>query len=299
MKLGFLGAGRMGRAMARNLLRAGHTVAIWNRTRGKAEGLASDGARIAESPAAAAREADIVLTMLADDAAVASAVLGDNERAAEPLMDGLAPGAIHVSMSTISAAMSKRLAEVHAKRGQRYVAAPVLGQPSQAERGELLVLAAGATDPVDACVPLFDVLGRETHRLGTTPERANVVKLAANFVLAAVFEIYGEAFALVDGYDVPSSELLSILEDSQLSAETLHYYGKRIAEGRFEPSGIRVPLGLKDVRLALQAGEGVMLPMPVGSVLRDRFLVALAQGLEDEDWSAIAHTLPHKHANGR
>jgi 3-hydroxyisobutyrate dehydrogenase-like beta-hydroxyacid dehydrogenase len=214
-------------------------------------------------------------------------------------VDGLAPGAIHVSMSTIAVAMSKRLAEVHAKRGQRYVAAPVLGQPSQAERGELLVLAAGATDSVDACMPLFDVLGRETRRLGSAPERANVVKLAANFVLAAVFEVYGEAFALVDGYDVPSSELLGILERSHLSAENLHDYGERIAEGRFEPSGIRVPLGLKDVRLALQAGEDVTLPMPVGSVLRDRFLVALAQGLGHEDWSAIAHTLPHKHAIGR
>jgi 3-hydroxyisobutyrate dehydrogenase-like beta-hydroxyacid dehydrogenase len=297
MKLGFLGLGRMGLPMARNLLRAGHTVTVWNRTRSKAEELASeDGAHVAESPAQAARGAEIVLTMLADDGAVASAVLGEGDGPAEPAIVGMAPGAIHASMSTIGARMSRHLAETHAKRGQRYVAAPVLGQPQAAEQAHLIVLAAGATESLDACRPIFEVLGRETHRLGALPDRANVVKLAANFVLASMLQAFGEAFALVESFDIGGSKLLDILEHSMLSAQTLDAYGRRIAEGNFEPAGLRVPLGLKDVRLALEAGEDVALQMPLASVLRDRFLVALARGLDDKDWSVIARTLPHKRA---
>jgi 3-hydroxyisobutyrate dehydrogenase-like beta-hydroxyacid dehydrogenase len=296
MKLGFLGLGVMGRPMAMNLLRAGHTVTVWNRTRSKADQLAADeGAHVAESPAEAARGAEIVLTMLADDAAVASAALGEGDAPPEPMVAGMAPGAIHASMSTIGARMSRHLAEAHAKRGQRYVAAPVLGQPTAAEQAHLIVLAAGPEDSLDACRPIFEVLGRETHRLGALPDRANVVKLAANFVLASMFQAFGEAFALVEAYDVGGSKLLDILERSMLSTQTLDAYGRRIAEGNFEP-GFRVPLGLKDVRLALEAGEGVALQMPLASVLRDRFLVALARGLDDKDWSAIARTLPHKRA---
>jgi 3-hydroxyisobutyrate dehydrogenase-like beta-hydroxyacid dehydrogenase len=297
MKLGFLGLGLMGRPMARNLLRAGHTVTVWNRTRSKAEQLVSEeGGHVAGSPAEAARGAEIVLTMLADDAAVASAALGEGEAPAEPMVAAMAPGAIHASMSTIGDRMSRHLADAHAKRGHRYVAAPVLGQPKAAEQAHLIVLAAGAEDALDACRPIFEVLGRETHRFGALPDRANVVKLAANFVLASMFQAFGEAFALVEGYDVAGSKLLDILERSMLSTQTLDAYGRRIAEGNFEPAGFRVPLGLKDVRLALEAGEGVALQMPLASVLRDRFLVALARGLDDKDWSAIARTLPHKRA---
>jgi 3-hydroxyisobutyrate dehydrogenase-like beta-hydroxyacid dehydrogenase len=192
--------------------------------------------------------------------------------------------------------MSRHLAESHAKRGQRYVAAPVLGQPKAAEQAHLIVLAAGAAESLDACRPIFEVLGRETHRLGDVPDRANVVKLAANFVLASMLQAFGEAFALVESYDIGGAKLLDILEHSMLSTQTLDAYGRRIAEGKFEPAGLRVPLGLKDVRLALEAGEDVALQMPLASVLRDRFLVALARGLDDKDWSVIARTLPHKHA---
>jgi 3-hydroxyisobutyrate dehydrogenase-like beta-hydroxyacid dehydrogenase len=296
MKLGVLGLGQMGRPMAINLLRAGHTVTVWNRTRSKADGLASEGAHIAESPAQAAHGAEVVLTMLADDEAVASAVLGEGDALVEPAILGMAPGAIHASMSTIGARMSRHLAERHANRGQRYVAAPVLGQPKAAEQGHLIVLAAGDKDSLDACGPIFEALGRETHRLGASPDRANVVKLAANFVLASMLEVFGEAFALVESYDIGGSKLLEILERSMLSTPTLDAYGKRIAEGNFEPAGLRVPLGLKDVRLALEAGESVALQMPVASVVRDRLLVALARGLDDKDWSVMARTLPHKHA---
>ncbi len=296
MNLGFLGLGQMGRAMARNLLRAGHSVTVWNRTRSKAEELAaSDGARPAASPAEAAQGAHIVLSSLANDEAVIAAVLGQGS-AAEPLIAGLAPGAAHVSLSTISPALSKRLAQAHAGAGQSYAAAPVLGRPDAAERGELVVLVAGPQAIVDESQPLFDALGKETHCLGLEPERANLAKLAANLVMASMLQVFGEAYALAESYGVGALQLLGILEDSMLRPEALDGYGRRIASQQFEPAGFRLALGLKDVDLALAAGEAAALQMPFASVLRDRFLVAMARGLEGQDWSAVARTLPHKRA---
>lgn len=298
MKLGFLGLGHMGYPMARVLLRAGHTLAVWNRTRDKAEALAtSDGARVAVSPADAARDAEAVLSMLADDEAVRSTVLGEGKMPeAEPLLRGMTSGAIHVSMSTISPALSRELAEAHASNAQRYVAAPVLGRPDAVEGGQLVLLVAGRDDAATACAPVFQVLARAVHRLGFHAERANAAKLACNFVLASIMEVFGEAFALGEGYGIGAPALLAILQDSMLRPETLAAYGKRIAEARFEPAGFQVKLGLKDLDLVLGAAEAQALPMPTASVLHDRFLVALAQGLEDKDWSAIARTLPHKRA---
>jgi len=298
MKLGFLGLGRMGYPMARLLLRAGHTVAVWNRTTGKAEALTkSDGARVASSPADAAWGAEAVLTMLADDEAVRSTVLGEGKKPdPEPLLSGMPPNAIHVSMSTISPALSRELAEAHASNAQRYLAAPVLGRPEAAQDGQLVLLVGGPDDAAAECAPVFQVLGRVVHRTGFHPERANAAKLACNFVLASIIEALGEAFALGEGYGIGAPALLGILQDSMLRPETLAAYGKRIAEARFEPAGFQLKLGLKDMDLVLGAAEAQALPMPTASVLHDRFLVALAQGLEDKDWSAIARTLPHRRA---
>jgi 3-hydroxyisobutyrate dehydrogenase-like beta-hydroxyacid dehydrogenase len=206
------------------------------------------------------------------------------------------PRAIHVSMSTISPALSKELAEAHASNAQRYLAAPVLGRPEAAKDGQLVLLVAGSDEATAACKPVFDVLGRAVHRLGFHPERANAAKLACNFVLASILEMLGEAFALGEGYGIGAPALLTVLQDSILRPETFASYGKRIAEARFEPAGFQLKLGLKDMDLVLGAAEAQALPMPTASVLHDRFLVALAQGLEDKDWSAIARTLPHKRA---
>ncbi len=295
MNLGFLGLGHMGQAMAQKLLRAGHSVTVWNRTRGKGEPLTDDGARIASSPAEAARGAQVVLSSLANDDAVMAAVLG-TASGLDPLIAGLAPGAAHLSLSTISPALSKRLAQAHDATGQRYAAAPVLGRPAAAERGELVVLAAGPEALIDECQPLFDAIGKKTHRLGPEPERANLAKLSANLVMASMLEVFGEAFALAESYGLEALQLLGILEDSMLSPEALDGYGKRIASHQFEPAGFRLALGLKDVDLALAASEAAALQMPFASVLRDRFLVAMARGLEGQDWSAVARTLPHKRA---
>ena len=298
MKLGFLGLGNMGYAMAGTLLRAGHSVTVWNRTPGRTEELKStDGARVATSPAEAARGADIVLSMLADDRAVLSVALGEGRQAEpDPLIAGLGRDAIHMSMSTISPALSKALADAHAAKEQRYVAAPVLGRPEAAEHGELVLLVAGPDEAIQACAPLLLALGRRTHRLGSHPERANVVKLACNFVMAAQFEVFGEAFALTEAHGVAAPTTLEILKDSMLRPEPLASYGQRIAESQFEPAGFRLSLGLKDVRLALEAAEAASVPLPFTSLLHERFVVAMACGLEDKDWSAVGRILPHKRA---
>lgn len=296
MKVGILGLGRMGSAMARTLLRAGHTVAVWNQSRAAAEKLAQAGARLADSPADVALAAEVVLSSLSDDQAVAAAVLGDRAADTEPLIVGLAPGAAHVSLSTISPALSRRLALEHSAAEQGYLAAPVIGRPEAAERGELVILAAGPDEVIDACKPVFDVIGRDTRRLGSHPERANVVKLAANLVMASMLEVFGEAFAFADSYGIDPLEILGILQGSMLHPEVLDAYGKRIASGEFKPAGFRLRLGLKDVKLALDSAEDAALSMPFASALRDRLLLAVATGLGEDDWSAVARTLPHKTA---
>jgi 3-hydroxyisobutyrate dehydrogenase-like beta-hydroxyacid dehydrogenase len=299
MKLGFVGLGNMGRAMARVLLRAGHAVVVWDRTLARAEELVDDGASIAATPADAARGADVALSSLSDDRAVLAVALGDGDSADrhyDPLVRGLARGAIHVSLSTISPTLSRQLDEAHRAAGQRYVGAAVIGRPDAAERAELVSLVAGHEEDLDRCAPIFEALGPKVYRLGERVERASVMKLSANLVMACLFEVFGESFALAEGYGLESQQLLEVLLGSMLNPLTIAEYGERIVKQEFEPAGFRLELGLKDVDLALGAGENVALQMPFVSALRDRFLVAMARGLEDKDWAAVARTLPHKRA---
>ncbi|HZU82354.1 MAG TPA: NAD(P)-dependent oxidoreductase [Polyangiaceae bacterium] len=297
MKVGFVGLGRMGRAMAGNLLRAGHDVSVYNRTPARAEELRGRGARVAASPADAALGAQAVLTMLADDDAVESVTVGLGAiNPSDAIVSGLERGAVHVSMSTIAPATSVHLAQVHARLGQAYVAAPVLGRPEAAEGRQLVVLAAGPSAAVDRCMPLFDALGRKTHRLGQTPERANVVKLGTNYVLASMLGVIGEAFALAEAYGVDAETFLDVANGSLLKSEVLGSYGARIAEGRFDPAGFRLLLGLKDVRLVLETGDAAGLSLPIASVVRDRFVDAMSRGLEDKDWSAVASAVMRRRA---
>jgi 3-hydroxyisobutyrate dehydrogenase-like beta-hydroxyacid dehydrogenase len=300
MKLGFVGLGSMGRAMARVVVRAGHTVAVWDRTAEKVDELEEEGARRAASPADAARGADVVLSSLSDDHAVFDVVIGSHGPAdrpeREPLIHGLGRGAIHVSLSTISPSMSRQLEVAHRAAEQRYVAAPVIGRPDAAERGELVVLAAGEDEALDFCTPLFEVLARKTHRLGSQVERANVMKLTANMVMASILEVFGEAYALAESHGLGATKVLEVLRDSMLSPEAIGGYGERIANRQFDPPGFRLKLGLKDMDMALYAAEEGALQLPFASVMRDRFLVAIARGLEEKDWAAVARTLPFKRA---
>jgi len=281
MKVGFIGLGHMGTGMAASLLRAGHEVTVYNRTPGKAQGLVAQGARAAAGVADACG-GDAVVTMLADDGAVEGAVFGE-----KGVIGSLGKGAIHVSMSTISVALSERLSEAHANAGQRFVAAPVFGRPEMAAAAKLFIVAAGAPDAIDACLPLFEAMGQKTFPIGNQPKAANLVKLSGNFLSASVIEALGEALALVGKAGVDRRRYLDLLTSTLFTAPVYRTYGGLIAEGRFEPPGFAAPLGHKDIRLTLAAAETLRVPMPFAAVLHDRFLTLLAHGGETLDWSAI------------
>jgi 3-hydroxyisobutyrate dehydrogenase-like beta-hydroxyacid dehydrogenase len=281
MKIGFIGLGKMGRGMAANLLKAGHDVTVYNRSPGKSQELVSLGAYAAATLADACR-GDIVMTMLADDAAVEQVVLGD-----AGIVAGLQKSAIHISCSTISVALSERLAAAHAKAGQRYVAAPVFGRPDAAAAAKLFIAAAGAEDAVHACMPVFEVIGQRSFVLSNTPSSANLVKLSGNFLIASVIEALGEAMALVGKGGVDLNAYLDLLTSTLFSAPVYKTYGTLIANNTFEPAGFAAPLGQKDIRLTLAAADNLQVPMPLASLLRDRFLTLIANGGAGLDWSAI------------
>lgn len=281
MKLGFVGLGHMGAAMAANLVRAGHDVTVFNRTPGRGGALIALGAREAADLAAAC-DGETVITMLANDDAVSGIVFGQNG-----LIAHLTKGAIHLSMSTISAALSKRLAEAHAQAGQRYVAAPVFGRPDMAAAAKLFIVAAGDPAAVDACKPLFDALGQKTSTIGAEPSAANLVKLTANFLQASVIESLGEAIALVGKAGIDRRAYVDLLTSTIFTSPAYRIFGPLIAASTFEPAAFAAPLGFKDIRLALAEAESLRVPMPLASLLRDRFLRLFAQGGETLDWSAI------------
>lgn len=282
MRIGFIGLGRMGSGMAAQLLAAGHELVVYNRSAAKAAPLAARGAQLAPTVADACR-GDAVVTMLADDAALDAVTLGD-----AGILAHLAPDAPHVSMSTIGVAASERLAAAHAAAGRRFVAAPVFGRPDAAAAGALVVVAAGAAADLDACAPIFDAVGRRTFRVGEAPPAANLVKVSGNFLIASAIEALGEAIALVEKGGVDKRQYVELLTSTLFASPVYQTYGGLIAEERWEPAGFAAPLGLKDVRLALAAGDALRVPLPLASLLRDRFLELLARGGEHLDWSAIA-----------
>jgi 3-hydroxyisobutyrate dehydrogenase-like beta-hydroxyacid dehydrogenase len=281
MKIGFIGLGRMGAGMARNLLRAGHEVAVYNRSREKADALVADGARVADSPAEACREAEAVFTMLADDPAVEAVVFGE-----QGIGSALRTGAIHISSSTISTALARRLSTEHGQRDQGYLSVPVFGRPEAAEGKKLLVVAAGAHELVERCRPLFDAIGRQAFVVGPEPWQANAVKLCGNFMIAAMIEAFGEAFATLRKADVAPHAFLEIMS-TLFGSPVYSNYGRFIADGKFEPAGFALRLGLKDIRLVLQTAEECAAPMPLASLIRDHFLSAMAHGQADQDWASV------------
>ena len=283
MKIAFIGLGNMGTPMARHLLRAGHEVTVWNRTAKKAEPLKSERAQIAESPAEAATGSEVLVTMLADDHAVESALMHDNGA-----IHRLPKDATHISMSTISVAFSRRLTDEHARRGQHYIAAPVFGRPDAAEAGKLFVAAAGDKDTLGRVMPVLEALGQRVFILGDKPEMANVVKLSGNFLIASVIESLGEAIALARKYGVDPHAYVEFLTGSLFAAPVYKTYGSLIAGQKYKPAGFKMRLGLKDVRLALAAAEAVDAPLPVASLIRDHMLTAIARGMEEMDWSSTA-----------
>jgi 3-hydroxyisobutyrate dehydrogenase-like beta-hydroxyacid dehydrogenase len=281
MKLGFIGLGHMGSGMAANLLKAGHDVSVFNRSAGRAEALVALGAREAPSVAAVC-DGEVVITMLADDEAASAVAFGSGG-----LIAHLRRGAIHLSMSTISVALSAQLARAHAQAEQRYVSGPVFGRPDMAAAGKLFIVAAGDSAALDLCMPLFDVLGQKVSRIAAEPSAANLVKLSGNFLQAAVIEGLGEAIALVGKAGIDTRAYVELLTSTVFTAPAYRTFGPLIADGTFEPAAFAAPLGYKDIRLALAAAEGLRVPMPLASLLRDRFVRLIAHGGEHLDWTAI------------
>ena len=282
MKIGFIGLGNMGAAIAGNLVKAGHDVTVYNRTAAKAEPLVAQGAHAATTIRDACR-GEAVFTMLADDHAVEEAALGP-----EGIVASLPKGALHISSSTISVALSERLTAAHAKAGQRFVAAPVFGRPEAAAAKMLFVAAAGPADAIKTAQPLLDAIGQKMFVLGEKPSSANLVKLSGNFLIAVVIESIGEAVALVTKGGVDRHAYIDLLTSTLFSAPVYKVYGNLIANEKFSPAGFAAPLGAKDIRLALQAAESLRVPLPLASLLRDRFLRLMAEGGENLDWSAIS-----------
>jgi 3-hydroxyisobutyrate dehydrogenase-like beta-hydroxyacid dehydrogenase len=281
MKVGFIGLGNMGTAMAGSLLRAGHDVTVYNRTPSKARPLIDRGARLAARLADAC-VGDAVITMLADDDALLDVVFGEGG-----LLASLGKRTIHVSMSTISVALSERLADVHATAGYPFVAAPVFGRPDVAAKGKLFIVVAGASDVMAACMPLFDAIGQKTIAIGKAPHAANLVKLSGNFLLASILEALGEAMALIRKAGIDPQRYYELLTATLFTGPVFTNYGGLIAHQTYEPAGFAAPLGEKDIRLALAAAETLRVPMPLASLVHDRLQTLIARGGDRLDWSAI------------
>jgi 3-hydroxyisobutyrate dehydrogenase-like beta-hydroxyacid dehydrogenase len=269
--------------MATRLVGGGFDVTVWNRTASRADELVAAGAKRATTLADAAR-ADVVITMVADDDALEKVV-------EDGLMDRLRRGAVHVSMSTISVALAERLTTRHAEHGTIFVSAPVFGRPEAAAGGKLFIVAAGPAEALEICQPLFDVIGQKTFRFGDRPQAANVVKLGGNFLIASVIESLGEVLALARKSGVDPRQFVDLLTHTLFTAPVYQTYGGLIANRHYRPAGFRLPLGLKDVSLVLEAARTAVVPMPVASVIRDHMLSGLARGYADADWSALAEVV--------
>ena len=279
MDVGFIGLGRMGRAMAAKLVEAGHTVRVWNRSPGVAREIAG------ATPVASAAEAfagDAAITMLSDDAALRSVIVEGG------LLDGAGRPALHLSMSTISVALAQELAAIHARAGIAYVGAPVFGRPDAAAAGALNIVAAGESGAIERAGPLLDAMGTKTWRFGTEPHRANAVKLAGNFMLVSAIETMGEAAAFAEGHGVPAADLLTMLTGTLFASPVYKGYGASISANRYEPPGFGLRLGAKDIGLVLRAAEAANVPMPFAGVLRDNLIDAIAHGDGDKDLAALA-----------
>jgi 3-hydroxyisobutyrate dehydrogenase-like beta-hydroxyacid dehydrogenase len=281
MKVGFIGLGHMGAGMAANLLKAGHEVTVYNRTRAKAEPVVKGGAKEAATIADACR-GDAVFTMLANDDAVEVVVFGE-----DGILDRLPAGAIHISSSTISVGLAERLTAAHDVVGQGFVAAPVFGRPDVAAAGQLYVIAAGEQAAVRTTASLLEAIGQQTFVVSEAPRAAYLVKLSGNFLIGSVIEALGEAIALIGKGGIDAHQYVDILTSTLFGAPIYKTYGTLLADAKFEPAGFAAPLAQKDIRLVLAAAEDLRVPMPIASLLRDRFLTLLAHGGDRLDWTAI------------
>jgi 3-hydroxyisobutyrate dehydrogenase-like beta-hydroxyacid dehydrogenase len=282
MKVGFIGTGRMGRAMARRLIEAGHDVTVFNRTAARAAELVQAGARSAASLAHAARHGEAVFTMLADDAAL------DDVAERGGLLESLPKGGIHICSGTHGIGVIRKLKAAHAARGQVLITAPMLGRPEMVAAGQAGMVIAGADDALRRCGPLFEAIAKRSIEAGHDPEAATAIKIANNFVLGCAIEAMGEGFSLVRKYGVEPQVFNEVMTDGLFACPAYKAYAKIIVEESYDRVGQMAVLGLKDANLALAAGEAVGVPLPSGNVWRDRLVGALAHGDGGKDWAVMA-----------
>lgn len=290
MKIGFIGTGNMGRPMAERLIAAGHELAVYNRSRQKLQPLVGRGARTANTPGAAATGADLVISMLADDASEKS-VLGGTSGVFQSGFRG-----VHVACTTLSVSAAREFAAEHVRAGLGYLACPVFGRPEAAAAGRLWGIAAGAASALEAARPALTAFTQGIFELGDRPEQANLVKLAGNFTLMAMIETLGEALALSEKAGVERGTFYEILTSTLFPTPVYRNYGSMIAERRFRPAGFSARLGLKDARLALAAAEELGVPLPLANLVHDGLVETLAKNRADWDWSALGQ-IAAEHAN--
>lgn len=283
LEAGFIGLGSMGLPMASNLLAAGVKLKVFNRTASKAAPLVAKGAVLAGKPGDAVVAGGVVLTMLADDAAVESVVVGEDGLAAR-----LAPGGIHLSMSTIAPATARRLAHYHTQRGSIYVASPVFGRPDSAAARQLVICTSGPAAPKEKVRPLLEAIGRPIFDYGEEPGAANVVKLAGNFLIAAAVEAMAEAFTMAEQNGIDREKVAEVLGKTLFACPVYQRYGDMVAAKRHTPAGFKLSLGLKDIELVQKTAHEVRVAMPIAALVRERMIAALAHGREHMDWSALA-----------
>jgi 3-hydroxyisobutyrate dehydrogenase-like beta-hydroxyacid dehydrogenase len=282
-QVGVIGLGGMGSGMANRLLDQGFQVAAFNRTASAADALVARGARRAATPADAVAPDGVVISMVANDAALDAVSEG-----ADGVLARLGPKGVHVSMSTISAELARSLAARHAARGSQFLAAPVFGRPDAAAAGKLWILQSGTAAAKARARPVLEAMSQGIVEAGEAPDAAAIGKIAGNFLIASAMEAMSEAFALLEKSGVDARAWHGLMAKSLFACPVYANYGRFILDRAFTPPGFRLALGAKDVGLALATGKEKQVPMPFASLLNDRFLAAMAQGRSDLDWSSIS-----------
>lgn len=278
MEVGFIGLGKMGNAMARNIAKAGHQVRAWNRS--ATPGAGADGLQMVATPAEAF-QADVVFTMLSDDAAIRAVLL------AQPVLASARAGVVHVVTSTISLDFVEELRAAHAAAGVAYVSAPVFGRPDVAEAAQLNIMAAGAPEAVAKVQPLLDVVGRKTFVMGDDPKQANTAKIAGNMMIALAIEAMSEAAVLTADNGLAAGPFFELMTQTLFGGRVYENYGAKIVKGDYE-AGFRMQLGLKDLNLAAAANAKAAQHLPLLDAVRARMAAAVEAGMGERDWSAIA-----------
>lgn len=278
----FIGLGAMGEPMASSVLRSGIALTVYNRSRERAAQLATAGAKVADSVAAAVTPGGVVITMLANDAALLDVTLGDSGVA-----DRLGAGGLHISMSTVSPETSRHLAAEHAKRGSLWLSAPVFGRPEAAAAQKLWICQSGPAEAKARAKPLLEAMGQAIHDFGEEPGAANVVKLSGNFLILSAVEAMAEALTLAEKSGIDRQALAGFLGQTIFNCPIYQNYGRILAAQTYEPAGFKLELGMKDVRLVRDAAESATVPMPLADLLHARLLTSLAKGRGQLDWTAI------------